>query len=367
MASPGWMGGARNLALQPDAPPRHFRIRDRDRRQQRLRIGVQRRGIEFARRCGLDDAAEIHHRDAPADMLDDRQVMGDEEISEPDLLLQVLQQIDDLGLDRYIQRRHRLIADDQFGFDRERPRDTDALALAAGEFVRMAADMIRLQADGLEQIHDALFELLPGLGQFVNDHGFADDRADAHARIERRIGVLKDDLDIAAQDAQLIGRQRPDLLAFEIDLAGSRFDQAKHATPGGRLAAAGLADKPQRFAAGDLKIDAVDRADTAGLPAEQAALERKFLGEAPDTEQPFTHRTTVSSARIQATLWPGSSSRKGGCASRHSSMASRQRAAKRQPAGGLISFGTTPAMVSRRVLRTAAMSSRGIERIKPWV
>src|SRR6204780_1560655 len=282
MASPGWMGWAWNLTLQPDAPSLHLRIRDRHRRQQRLRIGVQRRGIEFARRRGLDDAAEIHHGDASADMLDDRQIMGDEQISEPEFLLQVLQQIDDLGLDRYIQRRHRLIADDQFGLDRERTRDADALALTAGEFVRMAADMIRLPADGLEQIHAALFELPPGLGQFVNDQGFADDRADAHARIERRIRILKDDLDIAAQDTQLIGRQRSDLLAFEIDLSGSRFDQAKHATPCGRLAAAGLADQPQRFAAGDVKIDAVDRADAAGLTAEQAALERKCLGQAPD-------------------------------------------------------------------------------------
>src|SRR5207245_1136932 len=100
---------------------------------------------------GLDDAAKIHDGHALADMLDDRQIMGNEEISEPQLLLQVLQQIDDLGLDRYVQRRHRLVADNQLGFDRERPRDTDALTLPARELVRMPAHVIRLQTDGLEQ------------------------------------------------------------------------------------------------------------------------------------------------------------------------------------------------------------------------
>src|ERR1700675_3327718 len=192
----GWrLNGARDLAAQSDALPFYFRIRNRDRRQQRFGVGVQRRGIKLAGWRGLDDAPEIHDGNALADMLDHRQIMGNKEISEPEFLLQVLQQIDDLGLDRNIQRRHRLIADDQFGLDRERACDADALALTAGEFVRMAADMIRLQADGLEQIHDALFELLPGFRQFVNDQGFADDRADAHARIERRIRILKDDLD----------------------------------------------------------------------------------------------------------------------------------------------------------------------------
>ena len=113
--------------------------------------------------------------------------MGDEEISEPEFLLQILQQVDDLGLDRYVQRRHRLVADDQLGFDGERARDTDALALTAGELVRIAPHVIRLQTDGLEQFHDTLFKLAPGFGQAVNDQGFADDRADIHARIERRV------------------------------------------------------------------------------------------------------------------------------------------------------------------------------------
>ena len=38
-----------------------------------------------------------------------------------------------------------------FGIAGERPRDADALALAAGEFVRVALGMLRQQADLLQQ------------------------------------------------------------------------------------------------------------------------------------------------------------------------------------------------------------------------
>ena len=74
-----------------------------------------------------------------------------------------------------------------------------------------------------------------------------------------------------------------------MDLARGRLDQAKHAAPGGRFAAAGFADQPERLAAVDLKIDAVDGMDAAGLAAEQAALERKLLGQVRDPEQRLMH------------------------------------------------------------------------------
>ena len=61
----------------------------------------------------LDDAAEIHHRHAVADVLDHREVVRDEQVGEPELVLQVHQQVDDLRLDRHVERRDRLVADDQ--------------------------------------------------------------------------------------------------------------------------------------------------------------------------------------------------------------------------------------------------------------
>ena len=90
-------------------------------------------------------------------MLHHAEIVGDEQIGEAELLLQVLQQVDDLRLDRDVERRDRLVADQQLGLDGERAGDADALALAAGEFVREAAHVVGLQAHRLEELHDAVF------------------------------------------------------------------------------------------------------------------------------------------------------------------------------------------------------------------
>jgi hypothetical protein len=68
-----------------------------------------------------------------ADVFHHREIVRDEQIRHAPLLLQIAQQIDDLRLHRNVQRAHRLVADDQFRFHRQRARDADALALAAAE------------------------------------------------------------------------------------------------------------------------------------------------------------------------------------------------------------------------------------------
>jgi hypothetical protein len=57
--------------------------------------------------------------------------------------LQVHQQVDDLRLDGHVERADRLVADDQLRLEHQRARDADALALAAGELVRVAVDVLR--------------------------------------------------------------------------------------------------------------------------------------------------------------------------------------------------------------------------------
>ena len=87
----------------------------------------------------LDDAAQVHHRDPLGDLPHDGEVVGDEEVGQPAVALQVGQQVEHLRLHRDVERRDRLVADDEARLDRERPRDPDALALATGELVRDSA------------------------------------------------------------------------------------------------------------------------------------------------------------------------------------------------------------------------------------
>ena len=79
----------------------------------------------------------------------------------PNSLLQLLEQVDDLRLDRDVERRHRLVADDELRVERERPREPDALALPAGELVRVAVGRIRRQPDDVEQLAHPAGSLRP--------------------------------------------------------------------------------------------------------------------------------------------------------------------------------------------------------------
>ena len=79
---------------------------------------------------------------------------------------QVAEQVHHLRLDRDVEGGDRLVGDDQLRLHGERPGDADALALAAGELVRVAVDVLGVEADQLEQLLHPL--LLLALGQAVH-------------------------------------------------------------------------------------------------------------------------------------------------------------------------------------------------------
>ena len=158
--------------------------------------------VDVVPRPDLDDLAEVHHRDVVGDVPHDREVVRDEDVRQPEVVLQRLEQVHDLRLDRHVERRHRLVEDDQLRVQRERARDADALPLAARELVREPVRVLGRQADDAQQLLDALLTppcpVLP-----VDAHRLADDVAHRHARIQRRVRILEDDLDLPAHVAHL--------------------------------------------------------------------------------------------------------------------------------------------------------------------
>ena len=70
--------------------------------------------------------------------------MRNEEVSQPKLVLQILQQVHHLCLYRDIERRDRLVTDDHLRLQRQRAGDADPLALTAGELVRIAVGVGRV-------------------------------------------------------------------------------------------------------------------------------------------------------------------------------------------------------------------------------
>ena len=114
-------------------------------------------------------------------------------------VLQVAQQVEDLRLDRDVERRHRLVADDQLRLERERPRDADPLALAARELVRVAVVVLRAQSP--TRASSSRTRVFASFSVLWIANGCADDLPDRLARVQRRVRVLEDHLHLAPQRA----------------------------------------------------------------------------------------------------------------------------------------------------------------------
>ena len=81
--------------------------------------------------------------------------MGDEEVSQAEVALELGEKVDDLGADADVEGGHGFIADDEFGAQGEGAGDADALALPSGEFVGIAGAGGFVEADGAEEFGDA--------------------------------------------------------------------------------------------------------------------------------------------------------------------------------------------------------------------
>src|SRR5256885_12956393 len=93
--------------------------------------------------------------------------------------------------------------------------------------------------------------------------------------IERGKGVLEHDLHVAPHGAEVAAGKAKHVASVKDDLAFAGFDEPQHAARRGGLAATGLADQSERFAAVDRKRHAVDGVHTPDLARKEAALDGK--------------------------------------------------------------------------------------------
>ena len=173
------------------------------------------------------------------------------------------------------------------------------------------------------------------------------DLADRHARIERGVGVLEDDLRVAAVGAQLVGVERAEIV-------GPRSARVPAVGSIRRSTSRPTVDLPQPDSptsasvspASTAKLDAVDGAAHGAVTRpNDAAPHREMLDQACrpraarliDTER-CSQRRADGSATAVAGRRPSTSG--GGAARAGIGSTNGQRAAKRQPAGGSVMSGT---------------------------
>jgi len=82
----------------------------------------------------FQELAGVHHGDARGDVGDHGQTVGNENIGQREFALEFLQQQKNLRADGDIEGGDGFVGDDELGPENQGACDTDALALAAGEF-----------------------------------------------------------------------------------------------------------------------------------------------------------------------------------------------------------------------------------------
>ncbi len=156
---------------------------------------------------------------------------------------QPAQEVENLGLDRDVEGRGRLVEEEDARLEDQGAGDGDALALAARELVRVAVAEGGPEADlGQEPLDPPV-----GVAQPVDRHGLAQDAVDRVARVERAVGVLEDHL---AELVEGLGPMRRLRRAGDPDGSRPAVVEAGEGPQHGRLARPGLADEAERAAFG---------------------------------------------------------------------------------------------------------------------
>src|SRR5690606_893792 len=216
---------------------------------------------------------------------DHRQVVADKQITQIVPALQVPQQLDHLALHRTIQRRGRLIQQDQRRLEHQCPGYRNPLTLPAGKLVRVAVPAVRIQAHFLQRLDDHLLPLL-WRADAVDLQSFADDLRNRHARTQTAEGVLEYHLELPPGRAYCLLAQavQPLTVAFYQALA---LDEAQQRQTQCGLAGTALADDAQRLPRPQAETGVGDR-----LHVPHGALERSLADREPDPQlfRPHHHR-----------------------------------------------------------------------------
>ena len=158
-------------------------------------------GVEVGGGGVLDDLAGVHHGDPVAHPGDDAEVVGDQQHGDVEALLQVGEELEDLRLDRHVERGRRLVGDEQLGFACQGHGDEDALAHPARHLERVLLDALGRvgDADHVEQLDGSGPGVLAAQLAMAAEH-LDHLAADREHRVERRHRVLEDHRDLPAAD-----------------------------------------------------------------------------------------------------------------------------------------------------------------------
>ena len=131
-----------NVALEYDSLLFLLRIGLWNGRHQRDGIRMERIIKELLLVGKFGDLSQVHYGHPLADMFHNAQIVSDEEIGQAEFFLKIVQQIENLGLNRDVKGRDGFVADYEFWIENQSPGDSYTLSLPSAEFVWESGHMI---------------------------------------------------------------------------------------------------------------------------------------------------------------------------------------------------------------------------------
>ncbi len=199
--------------------------------------------VDFGGRRDLHQPAAVHHRDAVGDGHRLALVVGDDDEGQAEAALQLHQLELRLAAQLLVERRHRLVEQEHARPLDQRTGQRHALALAAGQFVRLAAAEA-FELHQRQHVGDPLGDLRPGQAFLLETEG--DIALDGQMR-EQRI-ALEHHIDRTP-----MRRHRRKIDAVEQDAAGARPLEAGDQAQQRGLAAAGGSEQRKKLARIDVE------------------------------------------------------------------------------------------------------------------
>jgi hypothetical protein len=162
----------------------------------------------------LHDKPVLHHADPVGDPPHDPEVMGDEQKAHAEVALQLRQELEDLRLDRDVERGGRFVGDQKLGVVGQRHGDHHALPLPAGQLVGIGAQPLLRVADAHtgHQLDDPLPRRLPAQA-LVQRKALGDLLFQRVQRVERCHRLLEDEADVVAPDLRNSASDAPSISA----------------------------------------------------------------------------------------------------------------------------------------------------------
>jgi hypothetical protein len=286
-ASWGRIGRVGRFAGQDDPGSPGGPVDLRHRGAQRLGVGVGGRLQQLPGRAALHDPAQVQHGGLLAQLAHDREVVRDEQIGQLPFGAQPRDQAEHARLRPHVQGAGRLVQHQQPRLHAERAGDRDALALPAGQLMRVPGREVPVQAHLGQQVPGSPGRL-PARHHTVGAQRLLDGGTDPHPGIEAVVGVLEHDLRRATVVLQRPAAQGGEVSALEPDLAPADPGQPDHGPADRGLARPALPDQAEaERPGGKLQADPVDRPDRPETHRQVPDLEDQGLQRRTHPAAPF--------------------------------------------------------------------------------